>query len=191
MERKGRIDGGAGTQSTGHGANGSAALSDDIGHAVATRLRELGRRIAPTEISDIWVFPPLPHLEGSAEFLLFTRILPHEMRHLCGAEFLEGSGGMGTHIVNGGNGNGDADSAQPAVQATAGNGEANGNGNGTGSDLVRRITMYGAMPTHRVSRVVAGFRDRLGDHREPVHLEIGGCPDSWRRIVDPEVSPTD
>jgi hypothetical protein len=132
---------------------------------VATRLRDLGQRIAPAEISDVWVFPPLSHLEGSTEFLLFTRFLPDEMRHLCGAEF------------NVGNGNG---------HAPAGNG-TNGNGNGSGEpgavDPVRRITEYGAVPSHRVSRVVAGFRDRLGDHREPFHFEIGGSADSWGELV--------
>ena len=133
---------------------------------VATRLRDLGRRIAPAEISDVWVFPPLSHLEGSTEFLLFTRFLPDEMRHLCGAEFAEGNG----------NGNGNAHSA-------------NGNGNGAAAPengRCRRITEYGAVPSHRVSRLVAGFRERLGDHREPLHFEIGGSADSWGRLVNPE-----
>jgi hypothetical protein len=139
---------------------------------VATRLRDLGRRIAPAEISDVWVFPPLSHLEGSAEFLLFTRILPDEMRHLCGAEFADGEG----------NGNG---------HVTHGNGASNGNGNGNGgpaleSNRCRRITEYGAVPSHRVPRVVAGFRERLGDHREPLHFEIGGSMESWGRLIDVE-----
>ena len=144
---------------------------DETRREVATRLRDLGQRIAPAEISDIWVFPPLAHLEGSTEFLLFTRFLPDEMRHLCGAEFTAGKG-------NGG-GNG---------QVTSGNGNGNGNGSGhsTPVDRVRRITEYGAVPSHRVSRVVAGFRERLGDHREPFHFEIGGSADSWGKLVSLE-----
>ncbi len=142
---------------------------------VATRLRDLGQRIAPTEISDVWVFPPLSHLEGSTEFLLFTRFLPDEMRHLCGAEFVEGNGN--------GNGNGND---QVAASLGTGNGIGNGPAHGNGNGNCRRITEYGAMPSHRVPRVVAGFRERLGDHREPMHFEIGGCTDSWVQLISAE-----
>ena len=153
---------------SGGNGNGVGGSDDETRREVATRLRDLGQRIAPAEISDIWVFPPLPNLEGSTEFLLFTRFLPDEMRHLCGAEFTAGHGNGSGQAANG-----------------------NGNGNGTGGpapadDRVRRITEYGAMPSHRVSRVVAGFRERLGDHSEPLHFEIGGCADSWGRLVSVE-----
>lgn len=153
---------------SGGNGNGVGRPDDEARREVANRLRDLGQRIAPAEISDIWVFPPLPNLEGSTEFLLFTRFLPDEMRHLCGAEFTAGHGNGSGQAANG-----------------------NGNGNGTGGpapadDRVRRITEYGAMPSHRVSRVVAGFRERLGDHREPLHFEIGGCADSWGRLVSVE-----
>lgn len=153
---------------SGGNGNGVGRPDDEARREVANRLRDLGQRIAPAEISDIWVFPPLPNLEGSTEFLLFTRFLPDEMRHLCGAEFTAGHGNGSGQAANG-----------------------NGNGNGTGGpapadDRVRRITEYGAMPSHRVSRVVAGFRERLGDHSEPLHFEIGGCADSWGRLVSVE-----
>jgi len=153
--------------SNGNGVGGPT--DDETRREVATRLRDLGQRVAPAEISDIWVFPPLSHLEGSTEFLLFTRFLPDEMRHLCGAEFTDG------------NGNGNGKSA---------NGNGNGNGDGDGAsappDRVRRITEYGAVPSHRVPRVVAGFRARLGKHREPFHFEIGGSADSWMQLVQVE-----
>jgi hypothetical protein len=42
------------------------------GQSVDLRLRELGRTIPPSEIAELWVFPPLAALEGSAEFFLFT-----------------------------------------------------------------------------------------------------------------------
>ena len=162
-----RTNGRAMSGSGGNG-NGVGRPDDEARREVATRLRDLGQRIAPAEISDVWVFPPLSNLEGSAEFLLFTRFLPDEMRHLCGAEFTAGHG----------SGNG---------QAANGNGRGNGNGGPVpADDRVRRITEYGAMPSHRVSRVVAGFRERLGDHREPLHFEIGGCADSWGRLVSVE-----
>ncbi|MEK6253940.1 MAG: PhoD-like phosphatase N-terminal domain-containing protein, partial [Gemmatimonadales bacterium] len=149
--------------SNGNGAGGPT--DDETRREVATRLRDLGQRIAPAVISDIWVFPPLSHLEGSTEFLLFTRFLPDEMRHLCGAEFTDGNG----------NGNGKS---------------ANGNGNGNDAsappDRVRRITEYGAVPSHRVPGVVAGVRARLGEHLETVHVEIGGLQpnrDYWYRFT--------
>jgi hypothetical protein len=209
MERKGRNTGGTASKSNGNRATGSAALSDDMGQAVATRLRDLGRRVSPTEISDIWVFPPLPHLEGSGEFLLFTRILPDEMRRLCGAEFVEwkgealavaargnggsnGNGGSSGNGHGGANGNGAGHSAgSDAGPATARPSNGYGAEGPSEPDLVRRITEYGTMPGHRVARVVAGFRERLGDHREPVHIAIGGCRESWRRVVEAEGPPAD
>ncbi|MBT8461943.1 MAG: hypothetical protein KJO44_05410 [Gemmatimonadetes bacterium] len=152
-----------GSGSNGNGVDGPPDV--EARREFATRLRDLGQRIAPTEISDVWVFPPLSHLEGSTEFLLFTRFLPDEMRHLCGAEFIEGNGNGGAANGNGSNGNG------------------TGNGDSAVADRVRRITEYGAVPSHRVSRVVAGFRERLGDHREPFHFEIGGSADNWGELV--------
>ena len=168
--------------SNGNGAGGPT--DDETRREVATRLRDLGQRIAPAEISDIWVFPPLSHLEGSTEFLLFTRFLPDEMRHLCGAEFTDGNGNGNGKTANGnGNGNGQSD----------GNGNGNGNGNDASAppDRVRRITEYGAVPSHRVPRVVAGFRARLGEHREPFHFEIGGSADSWMQLVQVEEAAPD
>jgi hypothetical protein len=152
---------------------------DETRRDVANRLRDLGQRIAPAEISDVWVFPPLSHLEGSMEFLLFTRFLPDEMRYLCGAEFAPGSADANGN-GHGGNGNG---------HRNGGTGHGNGVGSATPApvvDRVRRITEYGAVPSHRVSRVVAGFRERLGDHREPLHFEIAGSEDSWMRLVQQE-----
>ena len=173
-----RTDSQAMPKSGGNGNGVGGPTDEEARREVATRLRDLGQRVAPAEISDIWVFPPLSHLEGSTEFLLFTRFLPDEMRHLCGAEFTDGKV----------NGNG---------KTTNGNGTGNGNGNGNGNgasappDRVRRITEYGAVPSHRVPRVVAGFRARLGEHREPFHFEIGGSADSWTRLVQVEEASTD
>lgn len=51
-----------------------------------------------------------------------------------------------------------------------------------------RVTVYGAVPEARVMNVVAGFRRRLGDRREPLHLPIFGSKERWRLVVgaDPE-----
>jgi len=169
-----RTNGRTGT-AAGNGNGAAGRTDDEARREVVVRLRDLGQRIAPAEISDVWVFPPLANLEGSTEFLLFTRYLPDEMRHLCGAEFTADASPRNGHGQAGGNGNG------------------NGNGNGQAAppDRVRRITEYGAVPSHRVPRVVAGFRRRLGDLREPLHFEIGGSVDSWGKLVAAEEPPAD
>ncbi|UCG76277.1 MAG: hypothetical protein JSV95_02960 [Gemmatimonadota bacterium] len=43
------------------------------GQSMDRRLRELGRTVSPTQIAELWVFPPLSTLQGSSEFFLFTR----------------------------------------------------------------------------------------------------------------------
>jgi len=136
--------------------------------------------VSPVEISELWVFPPLPDIEESGEFVLFTRVVADEMRRVCAVEFGNGVAGNGTAPANG-NGNG----------AGNGAGAANGNGNGNGARVpgpTVRITEYGRVPSNRVQRVVDGFRRRLGDDREPLHLRVDGCPHSWVSMLAPEPS---
>ena len=162
-----------------HGDGLNAHLPSEL----ALRLRELGRYVSPDQISDVWIFPPLPDMEGSAEFLLFTRYLPDEMRRLCAAELGSKPNGNG----NAGSGDDGAGKAT-GVAADHGNGTAprpvanGGNANGTAGST---ITEFGAVPSHRLPRLLAGFRKRLGDVREPLHFEVGGCPLSWDRLVTP------
>lgn len=161
----------------GNGTNGNAAAPPGpttLAPGLSERLRSLQGRIPPDEISDLWVFPPLADLDDSREFVLFTRLLPDEMRRVCAAEFPVAPGG------------GDA----AGVGHANGNGQVNGNGrvNGNGQGATVRITEYGRVPTGRVSRVVEGFRRRLGDNREPLHLRIEGRPDSWDRLLAPQTS---
>jgi hypothetical protein len=186
MEHKG--DGASGLPTTGaqdvhppengqHGAKGSNGLSDKISPELAHRLRELGRQVSPAEISEVWVFPPLSDLEGSTEFLLFTRFLGPELRRMCGAEFDSAL-----------NGNGQAKGAGnvPVANDNGASGEKSETGNGAaGSDgFPGRITEYGTVPTNRVSRLVAGLRRRLGDGRDPLYLDVGGSPAGWDQLVD-------
>ncbi len=144
-----------GSGSNGNGVDGPP--DDEVRREVATRLRDLGQRIAPAEISDVWVFPPLSHLEGSTEFLLFTRFLPDEMRHLCGAEF------------NVGNGNGHAPAGQRHERKWKRKRRARrrsiASGASRSTERCRRTGSRGWWP---------GSGTRLGDHREPFHFEIGG-----------------
>jgi len=56
-----------------------------------------------------------------------------------------------------------------------------------------RVSVYGAVPESRVQRVVDGFRDRLGESREPLYLPIFGSVARWRLAVgaDPEPTPAE
>lgn len=73
-------------------ANGNGTSRRPSGE-LALRLRQLGRRVSPLEISELWVFPPLSELDESAEFLLFTRFHENGARRLCGARFVTRNGG--------------------------------------------------------------------------------------------------
>ncbi len=128
--------------------NGNAAQTmngqDPITPETIERLRKLAGSIPPEELSEVWVFPPLPDLEDSEEFVLFTRRVADGVFRVCAAEF-------------------------------------------AGGETVR-VTVYGAVPETRVMNLVAGFRRRLGDRRDPLYLPIFGSSDRWRLVVgaDPE-----
>ena len=173
----------------GNGTSGHPAIAPVVDSELAVRLRALEHSVSPAEISDLWVFPPLPDLEDSGDFVLFTRVLPDEMRRICRVEFADTvvTNGNGQH-VNGRNGDGVAGNGH-TNGSTPENGSEDGNGNGNGSGTpVARITEYGRVPSKRVQRVVDGFRRRLGDDREPLHIRVDGCPDSWIRMLAPESS---
>jgi len=74
--------------------NGNAAQSMN-GHGMIApetigRLRMLASNIPPEELSEVWVFPPLPDLEDSQEFVLFTRRMSEGVFRVCAAEFTRG-----------------------------------------------------------------------------------------------------
>ncbi|MCL7962690.1 MAG: hypothetical protein M8860_07550 [marine benthic group bacterium] len=184
----------------GNGTSGSSTTTSAIEAELATRLHALGRRVSPIEICDLWVFPPLPDVEESGDFVLFTRVLADEMRRVCAVEFTDPpASSNGTHAAGrSANGNGSAGNGSPE-QGSGSNG-ANGNGASRNSDSGHepgipsaplptvRITEYGRVPVGRVQRVVDGFRRRLGDHREPLHVRVDGCPQSWLRMLAEESS---
>lgn len=128
--------------------NGNAAHTttgrDRITPETIERLRKLAGSIPPEELSEVWVFPPLPDLADSEEFVLFTRRMAEGVFRVCAAEFAHGE--------------------------------------------TARVTVYGAVPETRVMSLVAGFRRRLGDRRDPLHLPIFGSNERWRLVVgaDPE-----
>ena len=152
-----------------------------ISEVTAGRLRRLAGRIPPDELSEIWVFPPLQDVEGSDEFHLFTRRMSEGVYRVCAAEF-PGEAKSGA-AANG-----------PAASAAASNGAAAaGSGQVEAAAGEPRVTVYGAVPESRVPRLVAGFRDRLGDGREPLYLPIYGSLERWRLVVgaDPEAAGPD
>jgi len=161
--------------------NGAGHAPEDqreiISELTAGRLRRLAGRIPPDELAEIWVFPPLEDVDGSDEFHLFTRRMSEGVYRVCAAEFP-----------------GDAKNGAEANGAAA-NGAAAANGSGQVGEAAGepRVTVYGAVPESRVPRLVAGFRDRLGDGREPLYLPIYGSLERWRLAVgaDPEAAGPD
>ncbi len=145
---------------------------------MVARLEELGRHVSPSEISEIWVFPPLPELDETQEFVLLTRRQSTGLDRVCVVDFTE----VDAPAPNGTNRSG------TNGHAASGNG-SNGNGadrHGGNEGPIVRVTEYGRVPSHRVQRVVDGFRSRLGDARDPLHLRVDGCPDRWGRMLASE-----
>lgn len=164
----------------GNAVNGRAenGSTETISELTAARLRRLAGRIPPDELSEVWVFPPLEDIEGSDEFHLFTRRMSEGVYRVCAAEF-PGDGGRDDAV---GSANGAADGTAAGSSATTVDGKKAGE---------PRVTVYGAVPESRVPRLVAGFRDRLGDGREPLYLPIYGSLERWRLAVGIDADETD
>lgn len=147
---------------------------------VSRRLRELESLVPPSEIGELWVFPPLDEPEGTAEFVLFTRLGDNGTRRLYSARIppsgeerrsLPGPSGRRRErereMANRRNGDGDAGEAEAPDQ---------------------RVTEHGAMPAGRLPGLVQRFRRRLEEDRAPVHRRIGGSRERWVEFVRPESS---
>ena len=78
-----------------HARNG---IMDDPASRAA-RLGDLGRRIPPPRIADVWLFPPLPQVEDSSEFFLFTSILEDGGRALYSARMVPANGTPAHQVV--------------------------------------------------------------------------------------------
>lgn len=83
----------------GQAANGVAAGDPAGDSALATRLAALEQRVPPPEIADVWLFPPLPDVVSSSEFLLFTRILDAETRALFSARMVPENGTPAHQVI--------------------------------------------------------------------------------------------
>lgn len=154
---------------------GGERLSEEV----SRRLRDLEGEIPPSEIGELWVFPPLEEPEGSREFVLLTRYGGNGTRRLYSArvpppegEHREIPGPFGyTRERERETANGrDGDSGEPDDYPD------------------QRVTEHGAMPAGRLPGLVQRFRHRLGDDRAPVHLRIGGRRERWIAAVGPETA---
>jgi FAD/FMN-containing dehydrogenase len=67
--------------------------------SVGRRLQLLGSVVPPLEIAELWVFPPLPEVDASAEFFLFTRIQEGNRRALYSARLLPENGSPARQVV--------------------------------------------------------------------------------------------
>lgn len=61
--------------------NGTTSISAQL----AERLRHLGDAIPPSEIAELWIFPPMVELENSGEFFIFTRFYNGKGRRVYSA----------------------------------------------------------------------------------------------------------
>jgi len=66
---------------------------------LATRLNDMERRVPVPEIADVWLFPPLPDVMSSSEFVLFTRILDRGMRALFSARMVPANGRPSHQVI--------------------------------------------------------------------------------------------
>jgi len=69
------------------------------GEVLATRLNEVGQRVPAPEIADVWLFPPLPDVVSSSEFLLFTRMLEGDTRALFSARMVPANGTPSHQVI--------------------------------------------------------------------------------------------
>lgn len=153
-----------------------------ISEEVSRRLRELEEEVPPTEIGELWVFPPLEEREGSREFVLFTRYGDNGTRRLYSAR-VPPSDGEGGRELPGPLGH----TREPEREMAN---RENGDGQAEAEVPEQRITEHGAMPVGRLPGLVQRFRRRLDDGGAPVHLEIGGERARWVEAVGREVGET-
>lgn len=153
---------------------GGGVSAVDVSDELARRLRAVGRAVAPEEIGELWIFPPLSERESSAEFLLFTRRLEEGRRRVYSARAAaRADGGPEDGRGPGGDGTG------ARVRGDGGAEDAAPRNGGPG----QRITEHGSVPSGRVHRLVDRFRRRLEDGGEPLHVVIEGRRERWSSLL--------
>lgn len=155
----------------GSAEDGHERLSDEL----SRRLHDLEETVPPSEIGELWVFPPLEEPEGTEEFVLFTRLGDNGTRRLYSSRVppsdeerreLPGPSGYtrerDREMANRRNGDRGDERREPPEQ---------------------RVTEHGAMPEGRLPGLVQRFRRRLEEDRAPVHLRIDGSRERWLQLV--------
>lgn len=143
---------------------GAGAPAVDVSQELARRLREVGEAVSPSEIGELWIFPPLADVEESAEFLLFTRMLQEDRRRLYSARLRRLAG-------------------ENEDEAARGNGTGAGAAGDGSAARAHEITEHGSVPADRVPGLVERFRRRLGEGGEPKHLVIEGSVERWSALL--------
>lgn len=156
----------------GTGEHGHERLSDEVGR----RLIELEGVIPPSEIGELWVFPPLEEPEDSREFVLFTRFGDNGTRRLYSARVPPPTPEERRELPG-------PDGYTRERDREMAN-RRNGDGADGEDDLPeQRITEHGAIPAGRLPGLVQRFRRRLGEDRVPVHVEVDGSRERWVELL--------
>ena len=69
------------------------------GAVLAARLTHVERCVPALEIADVWLFPPLPDVVPSSEFVLFTRMLEGDTRALFSARMVPENGSPAHQVI--------------------------------------------------------------------------------------------
>ena len=133
---------------------------------VARRLLEVARRIAPREIGELWIFPPLPEVEASAEFLVLTRYVADGRLRLYTARKPTAPRPDRELSAVG--------EERPRTGATA---------TPANVPLDEDVRAHGVVPADRVPRLLERFQRRVGTEHDPVHVRVEGSEARWRALV--------
>jgi len=156
------------------GSTGVRALPEPAPEPVAGRLRDVEARVDPDQIAEVWIFPPLPDLEDSSEFVVLSRYVPDGRRRLYTAGLRRrASPRMG----------GEPEEGAPE-RPEPGGAEPDGASPDGGEPLsTHEVTEHGVVPADRVPRLLERFRRRIGEEHEPRHVPIEGSRDRWEALV--------
>jgi len=133
---------------------------------VARRLLEVARRIAPREIGELWIFPPLPEVEASAEFLVLTRYVADGRLRLYTARKPGPLRPEGDRSAVG--------EERPRTEAIAARADPT---------LDEELRAHGEVPADRVPRLLERFQRRVGTEHDFVHVRVEGSEIRWRALV--------
>lgn len=136
---------------------------------VIERLRDVERRMDPAEIAGVWIFPPLPDLEESSEFVLLSRYLDDGRLRLY-------TSGLRRRARK-------VESAERAAGEAGGGSGSEGGPSAPPPGADHEVTEHGAVPADRLPRLLDRFRRRIDQEADPRHVAIGGSRERWEALV--------